>query len=73
MAASAGDLKILPNEPYEVQAELICRYADQRSEGPGAILKSAKVFLAPDDGRTEMTLTIAATTCPMVPGKTSVD
>ena len=47
----------------KIQAELTCRYMDERSEGPGAILKSAKVFLAPDDDRTEMTLTIAATAC----------
>lgn len=70
--ASVCDLKILPNEPYEVQAELNCRYADERSEGPGATLKSAKVYLTPDDGRTELTLTIPATTCPVIPGKTLV-
>lgn len=70
--ASVGDLKILPNEPYEVQAELTCRYADERSVGPGATLKSNRVYLTPEDGRTELTLTIPATTCPVIQGKTLV-
>jgi hypothetical protein len=69
MNASAGDLKILPNEPYGVQAELTCRYADERSEGPGATLKSNTIYISPDDGRTQLTLTIPARACPLIQGK----
>ncbi len=36
LKASLLELTVLPEEPYEVEAELICRYADERSTGPGA-------------------------------------
>lgn len=72
MEASVIKLSVLPNEPYEVEAELTCRYADERSVGPGATLKSNKIGLAPGDGQTELLLTIPATSCPEVPGKKSV-
>jgi len=69
LKASVVDLSVLPNEPYEVEAELTCRYADERSVGPGAKLKSNKVLIAPDDDRKEILLTIPATSCPAVNGK----
>jgi hypothetical protein len=65
-----ADLSVLSDEPYEVEAELICRYSDARSSGPGAKLESNKVYLAPGDGRTNLVLTIPATACPVIPGKT---
>jgi len=66
------DLSVLPDEPYEVEAELICRYADERSEGPGARLKSNKVYLRPEDQAKEVLLTMPTTACPEIPGKTLV-
>jgi len=69
MKASVVDLSILPNEPYKVQGELICRYADERSIGPGATLKSNTVYLGRGDNRAELTLTIPATACPEIHGK----
>jgi hypothetical protein len=66
MKGSVVDLSIVPDEPYEVQATLTCRYADARSIGPGATLKSNKVYLAPGDDRKELLLTIAATACPKI-------
>jgi hypothetical protein len=65
-------LSVVPNERYEVEAELTCRYADERSIGPGAELRSNKVLLRPDDDRTEILLTIPAASCPEVPGKKSL-
>lgn len=70
--ASIIDLSLLPNEPYEVEAELICRYADERSEGPGARLKSNKIHLEAEDQRIEVMLTMPGTACPEIPGKTPV-
>ncbi len=70
---SVGELKIFPTEQYEVQAKLTCRYSDERSEGPGATLQSTVLGLKPGDDRTEITLTIPATSCPVVPGKTSIN
>jgi hypothetical protein len=70
MKASVVDLNVLPNEPYAVEGELTCRYADERSMGPGATLKSNKVYLGPGDDRTELFLTIPATACPEIHGKT---
>ncbi len=67
---SVADLSVLPNERYEVEAELTCRYADERSFGPGARLKSNKVYLEPGDDRTELSLTIPGTGCPEIHGKT---
>ena len=32
LKASIADLSVLPNEPYEIEAELTCPYADERSE-----------------------------------------
>ena len=72
LKASVIELSVLPNEPYEVEAELICRYADERSNAPGAALKSNRINLVPGDGRAELTLTIPATACPEIPGKTLV-
>ena len=60
---------VLPKDPYEVEAELTCWYADERGVGPGAKLKSNKVFLGPGDDRQEIFLTIPAASCPEVPGK----
>jgi hypothetical protein len=70
MKASIIDLTILPNESYEVEAELICRYSDERSSKSGAKLKSSRIYLGSGDGRTELFLTIPAMACPEVPGKT---
>jgi len=70
LKSSVVNLSILPNEPYDVEAELVCQYADERSIGPGATLKSNTVHLEPDDGRTELFLTIPATDCPHMAGKT---
>ena len=67
--ASVGKMSVLPNEPYELEAGLTCRYADERSVGPGAKLKSNKIYLSPGDGRKEILLTIPATSCPEVSGK----
>jgi len=71
--AMVGDLKILPNEPYEVQAELTCTYQDERRLGPGATLKSSKVYITAGDGLTDLTLAIPATSCPAVPGRMLVN
>jgi hypothetical protein len=67
--ASVFDLSIVPNEPYEVEAEVICRYWDQRSSGPGAFLRSNTVYLRPGDDRVELLLTIPAMACPQIEGK----
>jgi hypothetical protein len=67
---SIVDLSILPDEAYDVTAELTCRYATANSVGPGAHLQSNPVHLAPDDQRTELILTIPASSCPEVAGKT---
>ena len=69
LKASVIELSVLPNEPYEVEAELTCRYADERSVGPGAKLKSNRIHLAPGDDQKELSLTIPASSCPEVPGK----
>jgi len=66
---SVVDLSVLPKEPYEVEAELTCRYADDRSVGPGAKLKSNRVYFQPGDDRKDILLTIPATSCPVVSGK----
>lgn len=66
--ATAGELKLVPNEPYEVQAELICRYSDPRSVGPGATLESDKVHLSAEDRRSELTLVLPVASCPELPG-----
>lgn len=67
--ASIVDLSIHPVEAYEVEASLICRYADERSVGPGATLVSNRLYLNPGDNQTELRLTIPATACPAIPGK----
>jgi hypothetical protein len=72
LKASIVDLGVLPNEPYEVEAELTCRYADERSEGPGVRLQSNKFYLEPKDQRTEIILTMPTTACPEISGKTLV-
>ncbi len=63
---SVADLSILPNERYEIEVELTCRYSDERSSGPGATLKSNKFYLEPGDDRTEISLTIPGTACPAI-------
>lgn len=70
---SIVDLSVLPNESYEVEASLTCRYSDDRSIGPGAKLNSNKVHLKPGDGQTELLLIIPATNCPELPGKKSLN
>lgn len=72
LKASIVDLSVLPNEPYEVEAELTCRYADERSVGPGARLQSNKFYLEPKEPRTEVILTMPTTACPEMSGKTLV-
>ncbi len=69
LKTSIVELSVLPDEPYEGEAELTFRYADERSLGPGEKLKSNKIHLAPDDDRKELLLTIPATSCPEVVGK----
>jgi hypothetical protein len=69
---SVVDLSILPDEPYEVIAELTCRYATANSVGPGAHLRSNPVHVAPNDQQTELILTIPASSCPEVAGKAPV-
>jgi len=69
LSASIVDLSLLPNEPYQVEAQLTCRYADERSVGPGATLKSNKIFLGPGDDRKEILLTIPVVSCPDIRGK----
>jgi hypothetical protein len=69
---SVIDLSILPDEAYDVIAELTCRYATANSVGPGAHLRSNPVHVAPDDQRTDLILTIPASSCPEVAGKTPV-
>ncbi len=69
MESSVVDLTILPDESYDVEAELICQYATERSVGPGARLKSNRVRILPGDGRTELFLSIPARSCPEEPGK----
>jgi hypothetical protein len=69
LKSSIIELGVLPNEPYEVEAELTCRYADERSVGPGAKLKSNKIHLAPGDDQKELLLTMPTTSCPEVNGK----
>jgi hypothetical protein len=70
--ARVADLKLVPTEAYQVQAELTCRYADDRSVGPGARLVSSTVYVKPEDGQNELTLIIPAKACPAVQGKTLV-
>ena len=67
--ASIIDLSVDPGETYEIEARLTCRYADLQGVGPGATLKSAKVYLAPDDRQTEVLLVMSVTACPVIPGK----
>lgn len=66
------ELDLVPGEPYEIEASLICRYVDEKSIGPGATLHADKLYFTGTDERTELTLTIPATRCPEVPGKTSL-
>jgi hypothetical protein len=69
LKASLLDLIIFPEERYEIEAQLTCRYADKNSMGPGAELTSNKVFLARGDDRTEVLLTIPGTGCPELAGR----
>jgi hypothetical protein len=69
MKVSVAELSVLPDEPYEVEAELTCVYADERSIGPGATLRSNKIYLKPGDERTELLLTIPGLGCPEIAGK----
>ena len=67
--ASVLELSILPNEAYEIEAQLICQYAGENSVGPGATLKSNNVYLGARDDRTEVWLRLPGTACPEVAGK----
>jgi hypothetical protein len=69
---SVLDLTTLPDEAYEVEAELTCRYADERSLGPGTTLKSNREFLGPRDTRKELTLKMPVSRCPEIQGKALV-
>jgi hypothetical protein len=69
MKTSVVDLNILATESYQVQGELICTYADERSIGPGATLKSNTVYVKPGDDQTELFLAIPAGACPEIQGK----
>jgi len=71
LEAGIVELSILPNEPYEVEAELICRYADDRSSAPGATLKSNKDYIGPTDNRTKLSLTIPGCPARLYPEKRS--
>jgi hypothetical protein len=66
---SLYDLTILPEERYEVEAQLTCVYAYKGGRGPGATLTSNKVYLAPRDDQSEILLTIPGTGCPEITGK----
>jgi hypothetical protein len=70
--ASVIDLMILPNESYEIEAQLICVYEDEHSMGPGKTLRTNTVTLGARDQITEISLTIPAKSCPEVPGKKTV-
>lgn len=70
--AQTADLTLVPSEPYEIHAELTCRYADEQSEGPGAELRSNPEYIGAGDGRTALTLTMPAIACPAIEGKTLV-
>ncbi|MGC4053828.1 MAG: hypothetical protein QM757_32235 [Paludibaculum sp.] len=69
---NVGDLELVPTESYEVNAKLVCRYADANSVGPGATLTPNTIEIKPEDGQAEITLTIPSTACPEVEGKTLV-
>jgi hypothetical protein len=69
LKASIIELSVLPDEPYDVEAELTCQYSDERSVGPGARLKSNTIHLAPGDDQKELLLTIPTASCPEVNGK----
>jgi hypothetical protein len=65
------ELTLLPNEPYEVAAELTCRHAGgQVLSEPGAKLRSDKVHVSPRDEKKELLLTIPTASCPNLLGKT---
>jgi hypothetical protein len=67
---SGFELALVPNEPYKIEADVSCRYADGRGSGPGATLRSDPVYFGAADERTELSLIIPATACPEIPGKT---
>lgn len=75
--ASIVELTLLPNEPYRIEAELTCHYAEVRADeqgrrtlwAPGAVLRSDTIHLGPDDVRKELVLMLPATACPEIPGK----
>lgn len=66
---SLVNLSVLPNESYDVEAQLICRYFDGRISGPGATLHSNKAHVKPSDGQAELVLTIPTNSCPELAGK----
>jgi hypothetical protein len=55
-----------------VEAELICRYADERGLGPGAKMQSDEVYLDRGENRPQPFPTIPATDCPWIEGKTPI-
>ena len=70
LKAAVINLTVLPDEPYQIQASLTCAYAHgQVLREPGATLQSNPVFLAPDDERADILLTLPASSCPEIPGK----
>jgi hypothetical protein len=69
LKASVVDLTVVPDEPYDVEANLTCRYADEKSVGPGKKLKSGRVHLDPGDDQKEIMLKLPVNSCPEVPGK----
>jgi hypothetical protein len=71
--AGLVELLLVPDVPYRIAAHLTCSYADERSVRRGAKLQTSDVFLEPKDDRTELTLTMPATACPAIAGKTSVN
>lgn len=66
----AGVLKLLANEPYQVQARLTCRYSDDNSVGPGETLRSSGITLSMRDDPGKVALRFPANTCPAIAGKT---
>ena len=71
LKASVVDLLILPDEPYEVEAKLTCRYAGGNIlSAPGAKLESNQIYIDPSDKVSKISLTIPGTACPEIFGKT---
>jgi hypothetical protein len=72
LKAGLLELTVLPEERYEVEAELTCVYSSNGVRGPGATLRSNKSYLVPGDDQTELLLTMPGTGCPEIAGKERV-